>query len=185
HELSYHVTEGYRIILETANFYISLGHTGVTKIQKEGAIEEIKQDGEVIDPFIHGLKDGPPWVDYESTLFVGEKLSSTERIDNYYLLTFTDFKLKLIPHDLDKDDISSLHRNDPWSYFPVLGAERHLTRKCPCGGDGELLLDFASDYVVRCQSCKRSTWAEMVAENAIKEWNEGRVRCDLSDITIE
>ena len=31
HEIAYHVTEGYRIVLETEHFYISLGHDGVVK----------------------------------------------------------------------------------------------------------------------------------------------------------
>ena len=34
HDIAYHVTEGYRIVLETEHFYISLSHDGVTKTDK-------------------------------------------------------------------------------------------------------------------------------------------------------
>ena len=185
HDLAYHVTEGYRMVLETEHFYISLGHDGVTKHLKICSIEDFEQDGEWLDPFIHDLEDELPWVDYQSTFFVGERLLDVKKINNYFLLTFDDFQLKVIPHELKEDDFPYLNNKNHWSYNYVLGAERHLTSKCTCGGEGELLLDFVSDYVVRCKNCKKSTWAEMVAEDAIKEWNAGHIQCDLLDITIE
>jgi hypothetical protein len=68
----------------------------------------------------------------------------------------------------------------------VLGFDRFINSKCPiCGGEGEILLDFVCDYVVRCKSCKKSTYAEMQIRHAIENWNNGEVVCDLSDITIE
>ncbi len=66
-----------------------------------------------------------------------------------------------------------------------LGAERHLIRKCKCGGEVELLLDFVSYYIVRCKNCKQSTWAQMAAQDTIDEWNAGNLEYDLQDITIE
>lgn len=54
-----------------------------------------------------------------------------------------------------------------------------------CGGPGELLLDFVSDYVVRCQNCKKSTWTAMNAIDAIEVWNAGELHCDLQKFTIE
>ena len=57
---------------------------------------------------------------------------------------------------------------------------------CPvCGGEGEVLLDFVSDYVVRCKECRHSTYAEMQIRHAVENWNKGEVTCDLSNITIE
>ena len=186
HDIAYHVTEGYRIVLETEHFYISLSHDGVTKTDKDCTIEEFEQDGEWLDSFVHKLDDDElPWIDYEYTLFVGERVLAVQQIDDYYLITFDDFELKLIPHKLDEDHFPSLCDYDHWSYFHVLGAERHLTGKCNCGGEGELLLDFVSDYVVRCKKCKHSTYAQMIAKEAIEEWNDGHIQCDLSDIVIE
>lgn len=187
HDIAYHVTEGYRMVLETEHFYISLGHDGVIKSKKEGSIQEFEKENECLNPFIHNSEDDEaPWVDYESTLFVGERLLDVQQIENYYLLTFDDFQMKVVPYQLYDDKFpQSLRNENHWSYNHILGAERHLKRKCNCGGEGELLIDFVSDYVVRCKSCKKSTYAEMIAENAIKEWNEGNIQCDLLDITIE
>ena len=50
------------------------------------------------------------------------------------------------------------------------------------GGEGELLLDFVSDYVVRCKGCGRSTRAEGFAIRAIGDWNHGETPCDCSGI---
>ena len=186
HDIAYHVTEGNRIVLETEHFYISLSHNGVTKTDKNCTVNEFKQDGECLDSFVQKWKDGGiPWIDYEHTLFVGERLLNVQSIDDYYLITFDDFTLKLIPHKLHDEDFPSLRRSNHGFCNHVFGAERHLTGKCSCGGEGELLLDIVFDYVVRCKKCKRSTYAKMIAEEAIKEWNAGHIQCDLSDIVIE
>ena len=187
HDIAYHVTKGYRIVLETEHYYISLSHDGVTKTAKNCTIEEFEQDGEWLDSFVHDPEDDDdfPWIEYEYTLFVGERVLDVQNIDDYYLITFDDFELKLVPHKLQDDDFPSFGSANPWTFNHVLGAERHLTGKCNCGGEGELLLDFVSDYVVRCKKCKHSTYAQMIAEDAIKEWNAGHIQCDLSDIVIE
>ena len=186
HDLAFHVTEGERIVLETESYFISIDVHGISKHAKTATIKEFEREGEWLDPYIHILDDeDPPWVDYESTLFVGERLKEVENKAGYYMLRFDDFNLKVIPHSLNEDDFPHLHNTNHWSYNHVLGADRLLTQKCSCGGNGELLLDFVCDYVVRCKSCKKSTWAQMNAQDAIEEWNGGHIQCDLSDITIE
>lgn len=47
-----------------------------------------------------------------------------------------------------------------------------LTRKCSCGGDGEMLIDFVDDFVVRCSKCHLSTHAYIKPETAAKHWND-------------
>lgn len=184
HDLAYHITEGERIVLETEHFYISLDANGVSKYEKKYSIEEFEQPGEWLDSFIHHIDDGEPdWVDYEATLFIGERLLQVEKMETYYLLRFDDYELKLIPHE-HYNDVPELD-SDNWSYFHVYGAERHIKRKCDCGGEGELLLDFVSDYVVRCKNCYKSTWAQMNAQDAIEEWNDGYTPCDTGNITIK
>lgn len=75
HGITYHVTEGERIVLETEHFYISLEACGVTKSPKTCGIKEFEYPGEWLDPHIHSFDtEEIPWVDYESTLFVGERL---------------------------------------------------------------------------------------------------------------
>lgn len=183
HDIAYHCTEGYRIVLETENYAISLSAKGVIKERKEELCENA---GEWLQNGIELFEeDETPWVHFETTLFVGERVLSVIQQDNIYLVQFDDFILKLVPH-LDGDSIEGLHNKNHWSYNYVLGCERHLKKKCPlCGGDGEILLDFVSDYVVRCKKCKRSTYAGMNLIDAITDWNNSEVQCDLFNIMIE
>ena len=84
------------------------------------------------------------------------------------------------------NSIDGLHNQDHWSYNYVLGCDRHLKRKCPyCNGEGEILLDFVSDYIVRCKDCKKSTWAGMNLIDAIDDWNNGELNCTVDGIIIE
>jgi len=48
-----------------------------------------------------------------------------------------------------------------------------LTRKCTCGGEPEMLIDFVDDFEVRCSKCHLSTHAYMDPEDAAKHWNDG------------
>ncbi|MBQ8717490.1 MAG: hypothetical protein IJY43_06580 [Clostridia bacterium] len=186
HDLAYHVTDGYRIILETQSFYIFLSANGITKDRKSYTIDDLRRAGELIEPFTYHPNDKEHiWIEYPSTLFVGERLLKIEEAEGFYLLDFDDFKFKVVPHEFNESNFPSLCKKDHWSYHYVLGAERHINSKCSCGGEGELLLDFVCDYVVRCKKCKRSTLANMLACDAIRDWEEGYVECDLSDITID
>lgn len=48
-----------------------------------------------------------------------------------------------------------------------------LTRKCSCGGDPEMIIDFVADFEARCSKCHRSTHAYIEPETAAKHWNDG------------
>ena len=54
---------------------------------------------------------------------------------------------------------------DSWNYM--------LSRKCDCGGEAEMLVDFVDDFVVRCSRCYLSTHAYMDPEQAAAHWNIG------------
>ena len=181
HEIAFHTTEGYRLLLETDSYMISLGADGVTVTNKD----EFKPiEHEWLEEYVHNLED-EVIVNFETTLFVDQRISSVNKTEGFYLIRFDDFSLKMYVYELGKMD-KSLRNSDHWSYNNVLGFDRFIKAKCPlCGGDGEILLDFVSDYVVRCKSCKKSTYAEMQLRHAIDHWNDGEVQCDLSDITIE
>lgn len=190
HDLALHLTKGYRIILKTESFFICIGYDGVKIVPNT---ENIVSDDEYIEPCIHIIdevwideesEDDEAWIDYESTLFVGEQLIDVKKDDGFYVLTFTDFALKVISHN-NPDDIVGLHNKSHWSYNYVYGLDRLLTRKCSCGGTGEVLLDFVSDYVVRCNKCKKATCAEMMVIYAIDNWNKGEIPCDLTGVVIE
>ena len=185
-KLAYHITDGYRIILETENFYISLSTDGITKSNKKISRDDFLRAGEFIESFAYNTEtDNIAFIDYAFTLFVGERLLDIHKKDGYYQLEFDDFDLTVIPHTLNESDFPTLKRIQPFSYLRVLGAERHITQKCACGGEGELLLNFVADYVVKCKSCNKSTHPKINAIYAIEHWNNGEIQCDLSDITIE
>ena len=43
-----------------------------------------------------------------------------------------------------------------------------LTRKCSCGGEPEMIVDFVADFEVRCSKCHLSTHAYIKPEDAAK-----------------
>lgn len=181
HDIAFHTTEGYRILLETDSYIISLGVDGISVTNKE-VFKPIEH--EWLEEYVHNFED-EAIVDFEATLFVGQRILSVEKKKEFHLIRFDDFSLKLYIYELGKMDkiLENKHR---WSYNNVLGFDRLIKAKCPlCGGNGEILLDFVCDYVVRCKSCKKSTYAEMQLRHAIDSWNSGKVYCDLSDIIIE
>lgn len=181
HDIAFHTTEGYRLLLETDSNMISVGTDGVTVTSKDD-FKPIEH--EWLEEFVDNYGGGVI-VDFQSTLFVGQRILSVDQENAFYLIQFDDFFLKLYIYELGKMD--KPHQNKKhWSYNNILGFDRFIKSKCPiCGGEGEILLDFVCDYVVRCKSCKKSTCAEMQIRHAIENWNNGEVYCDLSDITIE
>ena len=181
HDIAFHTTEGYRLLLETDSFMISLGIEGVSVTNKD---EFTPIEHEWLEEYVHNFED-EVIVNFESTLFVGQRILSVEEKSDFYLIRFDNFPLKLFTYELGKMD-KTLHNKNHWSYNNIFGFDRFIKSKCPiCGGEGEILLDFVCDYVVRCKSCKNSTYAEMQLRHAIDHWNNGEVYCDLSDITIE
>ena len=108
----------------------------------------------------------------------------TNTLKNIYFAEFDDFTLKVIPYTLGTMN-KTVRKNNHWSYLPIRGCDHHLKRACDCGGEGEILVDFAWDYVVRCKNCKRSTYADMQLRTAIENWNKDEMPCQLDDIVIE
>lgn len=182
HDIAYHCTKAYKLVLKTKNYYLTLGYDGVRKYLNE---EEFVSNDVYLEPTIYNAEyDKVPWVDFKHTFFVGERLVDIKDDDGYYCAVFDDFTLKIIPYN-DGKEIKGCNNKHCGSYNYVYGCERWIKRKCDCGGRGEVLLDFVDDYVVRCNKCKKSTWARMNLIDAIEDWNAGYIRCDLGDIVIE
>lgn len=179
--IAYHCTPGCRMILETRHELISIGASGVQR-QARVPIGQIAKSGEQIEAFGDG-SPGTTGIDYEHTLFVGQRLLSVgQDSDSEYTLHFDDFCMRVVPHD-QTDDISGFcPENHMW--HRVHGCEKKITRTCSCGGEGELLLDYVSDFVVRCKVCGKSTRAELYAIRAIEDWNHSNTLCDCSDIEV-
>lgn len=175
HDIAYHCTKGYRIVLATENYRISLSVNGVTKEDKDVFRENDEEWLQNGVEYFDGEES--PYVRFETTLFVGERIRAVTESKGVYFVQFDDFQLKIIPYE-QADDIQELRNADYWSSKRVLGCDRHLKRKCPaCGENGEIYIDFAGDYYVQCRKCGHSTWASKCVIEAIEEWNE---REDLS-----
>lgn len=181
HDIAFHTTEGYRLLLETDSYMISLGVGGVSVTNKD---EFTPIEHEWLEEYVHTFED-EVIVNSESTLFVGQRILSVEAKDEFYLIELDNFSLKLFAYELGKMD-KPHHNKNVWAHNNVFGFNHLIKSKCPiCGGGGEILMDFDCDFVVRCKSCKKSTCAAMQLRHAIDNWNNGDVYCDLSDITIE
>lgn len=191
HDLALYAVAGTRIVFETEHFYISVGEFGAKAEEKRVPIEAFERPDEWLSNVVSDLgEDEPPWVEVEHTIFTGERLREVEKTEYGFLLTFDDFCLKVIPYPADGTE-PTIHNNSivnnssSFSFLLIRGCERHIKRICDCGGHGELFQDFVEDYIVRCNRCKRSTWAGMNAIDAIEDWNAGELPVDASDILIE
>ena len=168
-DMALHITENHRIVLETENYFISVETGGVYKIPKTGLVETIAREDEWLESF-YEVDDDPedaPWVEYEYTLFAGEKIRSVEEEKDFYRILFSDFTLTVIPYPDDEE----VPRFFPAPFGRVLGTE-HLIKKCSCGGTGILEIDTVGDFGIRCNKCHKGTYDTPLACDAIKEWNE-------------
>lgn len=176
--LKFHANEGSRIILVTDNWAISLGYNGVSKEPMEGFHEkngEYFMDG--IDGPAPEIEEDTPWVTAEATLFTGEKLENVSTEKDYYALKFSDFAMDIIPHDMQDDLLQYAHHKHTFDH--IYGMDRLLTRKCDCGGEPQMVIEFVDDFMACCKECGKSTWACMNAIDAIEEWNAGEIGCEL------
>lgn len=168
-DMALHITPDYRLIFECDSYYISLQTDGVYKTDKVGDISSIEKESEWIESYYHTEDDeeDEPWVEYEFTLFNGERIVEVKTDEKGYTVQFTDFNLKVIPYSENEESFRFI----PAPYSKVLGTE-HLINKCSCGGTGVLEIDFVNDYGVRCDKCHKGTSATMLAIDAIEEWNQ-------------
>ena len=66
HDIAFHTTEGYRLLLETDSYMISLGADGVTVTNKD----EFKPiEHEWLEEYVHNLED-EVIVNFETTLII-------------------------------------------------------------------------------------------------------------------
>lgn len=119
--IAYHCTRGFRMILETQHELISLGADGVER-QVRVPIEQIEKPGEQIEAFGDGSV-GTMGIDYEYTLFAGQRLRSVKRCeDGTYALCFDDFCMSVVPHE-HVDEIDAFCKEDH-AWYRVYGCEK-------------------------------------------------------------
>lgn len=167
----YHATDGYWLVFQTEHFVISLGHDGV---QMYTNMDDFCVEDE-LDP-LSGIDD---WTTTEETLFIGERVHTINGGDGCWDITFDHFALKLYGYKEDTARIVERYTNATSDYTPLTVGAHLLKRKCTCGGEGEIFLDFVSDYLVRCKNCHASTWAGMCLIDALEDWNSGNTPIQL------
>lgn len=68
-------------------------------------------------------------------------------------------------------------------YYHLKRYNNSFKRKCECGGNPQMILDIAQDYIVRCEKCHESTNAYMRNEEAIKAWENSECTGPLDLLT--
>ncbi len=175
-DITLYLTKGFRYLLETEHYGISVEYGGVFLLNKTGRVEDLENQGEWFSNYYTNPDPNDPedcpWIDHEHTLFVGERLLHFEKSQNGYILTFDDFSVNLVQVDGDSTDC---YRQKLWNHenHRMYGFERHLNQKCTnCGGKGVAYLDHVGDYFVKCESCSNGIrWDQMNMQDAIDEWN--------------
>lgn len=167
--VEYKTNGGFWILFQTEHNYISLGKDGVQTYDNPPFSDEdydiCEVDGDYEDDYIEGM---------ETTLFVGERLVEVIQEEKRFRLIFDDFEMFLVPEESDRFWYEENAEDVPISAF-----NRHIKRKCACGGQGELMIDFVSDFYIRCNKCHKSTWATYEVKSVIDDWNEGETETEI------
>ena len=165
----YHVTEGYWMLLETENHYATIGYDGVNIYKKPYFFPE--------DKFEWWYNGDENYTDYVDTLLSGQRIHSVESGDGCQIISFDDFKLILYVY-YENDNFDNFLKNFD-AGVNIIAVGGHLTKKCECGGDAELLCDNHGDFAVRCSTCHRATYFDMILKNQIDEWNNNDTPCEI------
>lgn len=160
-----YVAKGSWLVFQTESGYVLIGADGVsfTKRLDDYRFPEY-------DFWDYGDEnEDPPIVALETTLFVGERLLRMEKTRETYRLIFDHFSLETYPFSEDRQYTPGFQS----CYIPIPCFERHIERKCSCGGQGQVMLDRVDDFFVRCEKCHRATWSQWHLPSVIEEWNNG------------
>ncbi len=171
-DITLYLTKGFRYLLETEHYGISVEYNGIFLLHKTDDVAALENDGEWLDSYYHDdFPDEDPWINHEYTLFVGEHLVCVKKLDDGYFLAFDDFSIKVVP--IEEDDTDNL-REKLWDHesHRMYGFERYLNQKCTCGGQGIAYADHVHDFCIECENChKHIPCDQMNIQDAIDEWN--------------
>lgn len=163
--IEYRVTDGYRMVFQTENDFISIGADGVTRYETMPFMSPDYDISEVDCIDEQGSTEG-----LETTLFVGERLLQVDKQEDRFVLSFDDFTMYLYPYTIDR-----FWYEPNATDWPIKGFERHLARRCECGGEPELMINCLSDFYIRCSKCHQSTRTSHELRSAINEWNSNEI----------
>ena len=160
-KIELHTTGANWFVLETKNYYITIGIDGVKKHKKPYEFDNNRYD--LLDYHSN---------DYESVVFFGQRICCVEERKNEFEVYFDDFSVKVYRYT--RDNAQTIAGLGYYIGEQKAGAGNHLLKKCvECGGKGELYLDWVGDFFVRCSSCHSSTNSFMWVKGSIDAWNSG------------
>lgn len=162
HSFEYHTTDGLWILLETENFYITIGYDGVIKYEKPYQFPLDKFD-------INNAGDGETSC-YQEMVFVGQHICEVTTIANVITVCFDNFNLKLYTYT-EKDEKWFEGRGFTHG-DEIVPIGTHLLKNCSCGGQPEIYLDGVDDFFIRCKKCHKSTYADMWFKVCADAWNK-------------
>lgn len=166
----YHTTFGYWYLLETENFYITVGYGGVIKYKKP---YEFSQEEFIISTT---EKDDAPM--YEDLIFTGQRICAVEKQGDYTLISLDDFSWKLYVYD--ENDDKWFENCSYGSGDEIVPVGVHLLKNCSCGGKPEIYIDHVDDFFIRCGSCHSATYSNMLFKKCMDDWNMGNTPITLS-----
>lgn len=163
------------IYFETENYYIAITQ-GNVELQEKSKIEHRFEKG-------YMQYEEYYWdFEYKKLLFVGEYIRNVEIInDDLIVIKFSNFEFPV--HFCDSENDIPYYA---WIWYDtpmqMIEYNKHLTRKCDCGGNGMIYWDTDSkgddSIFVRCENCHIATKSNKLIENAINAWNIGAVECN-------
>ena len=159
-ELEWHVTEGYWLGFETDNHFLLAGYDGVK-------ILDSKEDLPADEYDVYSDDDFFGYESTETTIFKGERILDVAEAKNKYIIHLDHFDMTIFVYH-DYFDCSCGENVN----IQIKAAEHCVKRKCSCGGTAEVVLDFVSDFGVRCKKCHLSTYHTYVLQSVIDDWEK-------------
>lgn len=173
-ELAFHTTGDCWLVFYTEHFCVTLGCDGVKKYQLPFEFSNDKYE-------IWELGD-EEWISEEETIFSGQRIHFVEEWIKGWRIKFDDFDMKLYTYD-EQDDFIDIQEYFKRGWINKMAVGNHLLkRKCECGGSGELLVDERNDFAVRCSSCHKSTYFDMILKYQVDSWNLGDTPCVIDGL---
>lgn len=170
-ELICYISKREWMILQTDNHYLLIGPDGVQTYQNlDSFSEEDYWIGE------YSFEDDDYIIEYaETTLLKDEFLCEIIYNEDEYRLVFDDYSFNVCVCD-------ELEPQEPLKNSPLCGFDRHIIRKCECGGKAEIFYDFVGDFFLQCNKCGKWTWHTYELKTVIDDWNDGEVN-EKTDVT--
>lgn len=101
-EFAFHTTEGYVLLFTTQNHYITVGYGGLKLYDLSYEFSKDKYE-------LWSLGD-EEWISEEETIFKGQRIISVTQEENYTIIQFDSFEMKLYEYDIKEGNEDFIDR---------------------------------------------------------------------------